>query len=198
VRAARPGRLPSWVALVAAPALGQVAQLLWLVASSRTMSADAFGTVLGAQALYMALQVLVNAGSWLYGARVAAQDELSDEARARTTRVRLELALLGALGSVAFALVAGGSMALAVLPYTLALLMFALMNTWEPFGSGRRAPYLGYISFRSVTPALIAWALLLAGTTQAVLIPGLAECATIVLASVLWRLMPLSHRNGCS
>src|SRR3954454_19953482 len=87
--------MPAWLELVAAPAIGQVAQLLWLVASSRTMTPEAFGTVLAAQALYMALQILVNSGSWLYGARAAAIEDLSDEARAQTTRVRLELAVIG-------------------------------------------------------------------------------------------------------
>jgi peptidoglycan/xylan/chitin deacetylase (PgdA/CDA1 family) len=178
---------------VAAPALGQVAQLLWLVTSSRTMTKEAFGTVLGAQALYMALQILVNAGSWLYGARAAAAEPLSDEARAQTTRVRVELALLGVVVSAAFAVAAGGAMRLAVLPYAVALLLFALMNTWEPFGSGDRKPYLAYIAFRSVVPAVASSLLLIAGMRQPVVVPGLAECATILIATAVFRLAPLRH-----
>jgi peptidoglycan/xylan/chitin deacetylase (PgdA/CDA1 family) len=185
--------MPAWVELVAAPAAGQVAQLLWLVTSSRTMTHEEFGTVLGAQALYMALQILVNAGSWLYGARAAAVEPLSDEARAQTTRVRVELALLGVVACAAFATAAGGTMRLAILPYAVALLLFALMNTWEPFGSGRRKPYLAYIAFRSVVPALVATALLLSGSHQSVVIPGLAECATILIASAVFGLAPLRH-----
>ena len=190
-----PGLLagPAWLGLVAAPALGQVAQLLWLVTSSRTMTAHAFGIVLGAQALYMALQILVNAGSWLYGARAAAIAELSDEARAQTTRVRLELAVVGVAASLAFAAAVGGMMRQAVLPYVIALLLFALMNTWEPFGTGQRKPFLAYIAFRSVVPALVASVFLVAGTTQPVMVPGLAECATIVIASAAFRLAPLRH-----
>lgn len=184
-------RPPPWLALVAAAAFGQAAQLLWLVASSRTMSADAFGTVLGAQALYVSLQIVVDSGAWLYGARAAASGELSDDARARMVWVRLELAVLGVLVFALFAAAAGGAMPQAVLPYALALVLFALMNTWEPFGQGRRAPYMSYLVLRSLMPALVAWVLLAAAPTQPVAIPGLAECATIVTASAVFRLHPL-------
>ena len=179
-----------WLALLGATALGQVAQLLWLVASSRIMTAEAFGTVLAAQALYLSLQIVVDAGSWLYGARAAAAGELSEEARGRVTRVRLELAGLGALVAIAFGVAAGGAMLQAVGPYAVALLLFAAFNSWESFGRGRQAPYLGYIAFRSLTPAFAAWALLLLGGAQPVMTPGLAECVTIIAAAVVFRLSP--------
>jgi O-antigen/teichoic acid export membrane protein len=184
-------RPPPWLALVGAAAFGQAAQLLWLVASSRTMSADAFGTVLGAQALYVSLQIVVDSGAWLYGARAAARGELSDDARGRIVGVRLELAAMGVLVFGAFAVAAGGAMPQAVLPYALALLLFAVMNTWEPFGRGHRAPYMSYLVLRSLMPALVAWALLAAAPAQPVAVPGLAECVTIMTALVVFRLRPL-------
>jgi hypothetical protein len=184
-------RPPPWLALVAAAAFGQAAQLLWLVASSRLMSADAFGTVLGAQALYLSLQIVVDSGSWLYGARVSARGELSDDARACMVWVRLELAALGVLVCGAFAAAAGGAMPQALLPYSVALLLFATMNTWEPFGRGRRAPYMSYLVLRSLMPALVAWVLLATAPAQPVAVPGLAECVTILTAATVFRLRPL-------
>ncbi len=177
--------------LVAGTATGQVAQLLWIVASSRTMSAGMFGTMLAAQALYLTLQVFVDGGAWLYGARVAASGAVDDVFRGQITYVRLEFAALGALGAAAFALIAGGAFPAAVLPYAFALVLFASLNTWEPFGQGRQGPYIAYLALRSITPGIVAWVLLVAGENQPVSAPGLAECGTLLIVALAFRLAPL-------
>jgi O-antigen/teichoic acid export membrane protein len=177
--------------LVAGTATGQVAQLLWLVASSRTMTSHELGTMLSAQALYLTLQVFVDGGAWLYGARAASSAAVDDRLRGQITYVRLEFAALGAAGSIAFALFAGGAMPAAVLPYAVALLFFAALNTWEPFGLGRHGPYVAYLALRSITPGIVAWCVLAAGDTQAVWAPGVAELATLLTVTLVFRLHPL-------
>ena len=79
----------------------------------------------------------------------------------------------------------------AVAPYVVALPLFAVLNTWEPFGRGRRAPYLGYITLRSLTPAAAALGFALGGAAQPVAIPGLAECVTIATVAAIFRLSPV-------
>ncbi|MEA2177902.1 MAG: hypothetical protein QOG77_1199, partial [Solirubrobacteraceae bacterium] len=177
--------------LVAGTATGQLAQLLWLVASSRAMSGHALGVMLTAQALYLTLQVFVDGGAWLYGARAAASGTVDDVLRGQITSVRLQLAALGAAGSVAFALLAGGALPSAVLPYTLALVLFAVMNTWESFGEGRHGPYIAYLALRSITPGVVAWAVLAVGAEQAVWTPGVAEIGTLLVVALAFRLRPL-------
>jgi hypothetical protein len=78
-----------------------------------------------------------------------------------------------------------------VLPYAVALLFFAALNTWEPFGLGRHGPYVAYLALRSITPGIVAWCVLAAGDTQAVWAPGVAELATLLTVTLGFRLHPL-------
>src|SRR5215212_1866827 len=103
--AARPSALRFATIFGSAVVVSQFAQLVWLTSGSRTMSAGAFGTVLAAQALYAFLQTVVDSGTALYGARLAAAGELDAGGHGSVARLRVQLALggvsvAGAVGAV--------------------------------------------------------------------------------------------------
>jgi O-antigen/teichoic acid export membrane protein len=171
-------------------AIGQASQLVWLTAGSRTMSRSAFGTVLAAQALYGLLQYVVDNGPAFYGARLAAQGGLDDEARGSLDRVRLQAALAAAAVALAIGAAAGASFLTAIAPFALALCLFALFAYWERFGLGESGPWSAYVAGRSGVLALAALGFLAAGARFPLPLVGLLECAVILGAALAFRLRP--------
>ncbi|HEY8626743.1 MAG TPA: hypothetical protein VIL56_00415 [Gaiellaceae bacterium] len=173
--------------------VGQIGQLVWLVAGSRTMSRPAFGSVLAAQALYGVLQFVIDNGSGFHGARLAAAGRLDAKARASLVRLRLQVALpaivlVGGVGAVG-----GWELVEAVLPFTLALALFALLTHWERFGLGDSGPWSAYLILRGVGPAATALVFLAAAARLPVFVPGLVECAVIGVVALAFRLRPLTN-----
>jgi O-antigen/teichoic acid export membrane protein len=171
-----------------AMALGQLSQLLWLSAGSRTMTLDDFGTVLAAQALYALLQYVVDNGPAFYGARLAATGRLDDVSRGPLVRLRLQLAGIAAALALGLAAVGGSELLVAVAPFALALVLFALFPYWEHFGLGESGPWSAYVILRSAGPALVAVAFLAASAGFPLFLAGVVECVVIVLLVVAFRL----------
>jgi len=163
-----------------ATALGHASQLLWLAIGIRIMSPVDFGTVLAALALYGVLQIVIDIGTNVVGARMVARGELDDERRGQIVRMRLVLAL--AMAPVALALGAldvSGSLP-ATLPYVAAMLLFAVLNVWEPYGAGDARPWAAYMFARSGVLAVAALAFYVLGGRFPLPLAGLLECAAIV------------------
>jgi O-antigen/teichoic acid export membrane protein len=171
--------------------VGQVGQLVWLASGSRTMSARAFGTVLAAQSLYTLLQILVDSGTGLHGARLAAAGALDDRTRGSVVRLRLQLALVA--GAVAMAVGAAGGLrsVVATAPFAVALVLFGLLNYWESFGHGESRPWSAYIVLRTGAPAAVASLLLVLGRAFPTFLVGLVECVTIACVASAFRLQPV-------
>lgn len=176
-----------------AMALGQASQLLWLTAGSRAMSPTTFGTVLAAQALYGMLQYVVDNGPAFYGARLAAQGALDDGARASLDRVRLEASVLAAAVALGVGALGGSNFFLAVAPFALALLLFAVFGYWEPFGLGRSGPWSAYVAGRSAAPAAAALVVLTLGTAFPLPLAGLLECAVVLAVALRFGLAPFGR-----
>src|SRR5688500_7759726 len=145
-----------------ATVLGHTSQLLWLAAGIRVMPAADFGAVLAAQALYGVLQIFVDIGAGTVGARLAARGELDDRRRGEIVRMRFLFALTAAPIAVVLGLLSiSGSLA-ATLPFALALCLLAVMNVWEPYGSGDPRPWATYTFIRSGLLGGVACAFLIA------------------------------------
>jgi O-antigen/teichoic acid export membrane protein len=145
------------------------------------MSPATFGTVLSAQALYGILVILLDNGAAFYGARQVAAGSLDGEHRESLIRVRLQLALAAAAIALAVSVAGGPTMVIAVAPFTVALILFALLNYWEPFGHGDARTISAYLAARSLAPALGAVAVLAIGIRFPPYLAGLLECAAIVV-----------------
>lgn len=175
-----------------ATVLGHMSQLVWLVAAIRVMPAADFGSVLAAQALYGVLQIVVDIGTNAVGARMAARGELDDERRGEIVRMRLILALLVTPVAVVLgALDVSGSL-VATLPFVLALGLFAVLNVWEPYGSGNARPWATYMFARSGVLAVVAGGFLVAGGRFPVVLAGILECLAIVAVMVAFGRAPVA------
>jgi O-antigen/teichoic acid export membrane protein len=173
--------------------VGQIAQLVWLIAGSRAMPRHAFGAVLAAQALYGVLQFAVDNGAAFHGARLAAAGRLDDAERASLVRLRLQLALPAMVLACAAGAVGGRRFLEAVAPFAVALALFALLTYWERFGLGDSGPWSAYVVLRAAGPAALAVAFLAAGGTLPVFLPGAVECGVIVVVALAFGLRPLTN-----
>lgn len=170
-----------------ATALGHASQLIWLVAAIRVMSPERFGSVLAAQALYGVLQIIVDIGTNAVGARMAARGEIDDERRGQILRMRLIFALAVAPLALALGALGVSGSFQATVPFVVALVLFALLNVWEPYGAGEARPWATYMFARSGVLALAACGFLVAGGEFPVALAGVLECAVIVAVMVIFR-----------
>jgi O-antigen/teichoic acid export membrane protein len=172
----------------AATVVGHLSQFAWLGLGSRTMSSKTFAAVLAAQVTYGFLQIVIDNGPGLYGARLSASHRIDTGLRGSIVRVRVELGVACALLCVAVG-AAGGVLSLrATLPFALALVLFAALNYWEPYGEGDIRPWSTYVVLRAAAPAGLA--ALCFGLNEAfpVWLAGVAECAVIVIIAGAFRL----------
>lgn len=167
---------------------GQLGQLAWLTAGSRTMTQGQFGSVLAAQALYGLLQFLVDNGPGFYGARLAGSGALDQPARGSIVRMRLQLAAPAVAVSLVVGAVGGSTSFVATAPFAAALVFWALFSYWEPYGRGRSGPFSTYLILRSFIPAGLAALCLASGLHFPVFLAGVAECSAIASVIVSFRL----------
>ena len=172
--------------------LAQLGQLAWLFAASRSLSASALGTVLAAQVVYGILQIVVDVGPSMHGARLAATATLDEPAWGGIVRLRLQLASGAAAVAIAIALLGGVGSLAASLPFAAALLLFALVNYWQQFGAGDGTPWSAYLVLRTWLPALCAVAFLWSGRKLPLPAAGLAECGALLSVAIAFRLAPLA------
>src|SRR4051794_18102222 len=152
------------------------------------MSREAFGLVLAAQALYGVLQFVVDNGPAFHGARLAASDALDEDARGSLIRVRVQLAMACALVEIAVGVAGGQSLLIATSPFGIALVLWALLNYWEPFGHGDAKPWSAYLILRAVGPAAAAGWFLAVGASFPLYLAGVIECAALLLVAISFRL----------
>jgi O-antigen/teichoic acid export membrane protein len=152
------------------------------------MELDRFGAVLSAQALYALLQIAVDNGSAAHGARLKAADDLDDRARASLVRARLQLSGPASLVMLGVGLAGGHDLLMASAPFVLALLLFALLNVWEPYGTGNTAPWSAYVVLRTSGIAIAALVYLAAGASMPTVVAGIAECLIILVVASVFRL----------
>jgi O-antigen/teichoic acid export membrane protein len=171
-----------------ATVLGHLAQFAWLGLGSRTMSPSAFGAILAAQALYGFLQIVVDNGPGFYGARLAARGGVDSGTRASLVRLRLQLALGGSALTLAIGAAAGTASLRANAAFAAALILFAALNYWEPYGRGDVRPWSAYVALRSVAPAAAALALLTLGRAFPLELAGVVECAVVGIVAACFRL----------
>jgi O-antigen/teichoic acid export membrane protein len=171
---------------------GLAGQVLWLVIGSRVLAPAEFGAVLAAQAAYGVLQVIVDTGSGFFGARAAAVGSLDDAGRGSILRLRL---LAAAVGGTLLVLVGGAGGAdslLAAAPFVAALVLFALLRHWEPFGLGDSRPWSAYLVLRSSIPTALAAVCLAAEASFPLFLAGLGECAAILAVALGFGLRPFA------
>jgi len=173
----------------AATVVGHVSQFAWLIAGSRVLSPDEFGAVLAAQVLYATLQIAVDNGTAAVGARRAAQGDLAVGEIAQLVRIRLLLA--AAVAPIAIGVGLAGGTLNATLPFVLALVGFALLNVWAPYGAGNPRPWAAYMVARSAVPAAVAVVYLVVDSSFPVFVPGALECLVLVGVAGLSRQHPL-------
>jgi O-antigen/teichoic acid export membrane protein len=172
--------------------LGHLSQFAWIALGSRTMSSETFGAVLAAQAVYSFLQIVIDNGPGLYGARLAASQRIDAEARGSIVRVRVQLGFICAVAALAVGSAAGARSLEATIPFAVALVLFAALNYWEPYGMGDVRPWSSYVVLRSAAPAGVAFACFALGRSFAPPLAGAAECAVILTIATAFRLS--AHR----
>jgi len=171
-----------------AAVLGHVSQFAWLGFGSRTMSTEAFGTVLAAQTLYGFLQIVIDNGPGFYSARLAASRRLDAQTRGSIMRVRLQLAFGAAGVALVIAAVSGTRSLEATAPFAVALLLFGALNYWESFGLGDVRPWSSYVGLRSLAPAVAALAFFVVGRSFPLVLAGFAECSVIIIVALAFKL----------
>ncbi|HEX8051724.1 MAG TPA: hypothetical protein VF517_01955 [Thermoleophilaceae bacterium] len=164
---------------LAATTISHLSQFVWLAAGSRAMSHDDFGAVLAAQVLYAVLQIAIDNGTAQLGAREAARGAMTDLDLGRLVRLRLALTAVAVPAGLAIGAASAGLAATA--PFMAALLLFALVNVWRPYGQGDPRPWAGYMFGRSVLPAAVASAYALSGGSFPVELAGGLECVVLVV-----------------
>jgi O-antigen/teichoic acid export membrane protein len=174
-----------------ATVLAQAGQVLWLTIGSRAMDRSAFGTVLAAQAMYGVMQFVVDNGPTFHGARLTAAHSLDEPSRSSIVRVRMQIAALAALATVALSAGGGQSLAAASVPYVVALFLWGLFNYWESYGRGDGRPLSSYLVLRAAGPPAFAIPFVISGVAMPVFAPGIAECASLIVVSALFHLHPL-------
>jgi hypothetical protein len=171
-----------------AAVLGHLSQFAWLAFGSRTMSSEVLGAVLAAQAVYGFLQIVIDNGPGLYGARLVALRRMDAKTRGSIIRVRIELGVVCALVALAAGAAAGSRSLVAAAPFALALVLFATLNYWEPYGRGDVRPWSSYVVLRSAAPAGVALAFFCLGRSFPAPLAGMAECAVIITVAAAFRL----------
>ncbi len=169
---------------------GNLGQLTWLMLGSRAMPTDDFGAILAAQALYSVLLLVVDNGSGMHGARLAAAGSLGAGARASLVRLRLQLAFAMAILAVTVGLLGGRQSFLAIGPFVVALVLFAAFGYWERFGLGDSGPWSAYLVLRAFGPAFAAAGCLVASVEFPLVLAGVIECIAILLVAGFFRLRP--------
>jgi O-antigen/teichoic acid export membrane protein len=172
----------------AATVAGHLSQFAWIAFGSRTMSGQTFAAVLAAQATYGFLQIVIDNGPGLYGARLSASRRIDAELRGSILRVRVELGALCALLGVAVGAAGGLPSLQATLPFALALFLFAALNYWEPYGHGDIRPWSTYVVLRAAAPAGLAVLCFGLHEPFPVWLAGLAECSVILTVAGAFRL----------
>lgn len=167
------------------------AQMVWLALGARVMGLDDFGAVLAGQALYYVLQSVVDIGPSQLGARRSAKGLLDDPARGALTRTRLIIAVPATAVIGAYAAIGGDQTAVAVLPFAVALPLFALLNVWERYGRGDGVPMASYLFLRAAVPAVAVATCLVLSLDFPPWLAGGAECAAIVVVMAANRLAPI-------
>lgn len=162
------------------------------------MTRAEFGTVLAAQALYGVLQFVVDNGAAFHGARLASSNKLDDVSRSSLIRVRVQLAAVGCIATIALGAAGGVHFRLANAPYVIALGLWALFNYWEPYGLGDGRPWSAYLVLRAWGPGVATLPFLLAGRHSPVYIAGAAECVCLILLLGLLRLRPLESLRAAA
>jgi hypothetical protein len=165
-------------------AISNVCQVLWVAFAGNTTQPHILGAILGAQALYGILQIALDSGTAFEGARLAARGDLTDDRRAALVRSRLLLASVAICFGGAIMTVGGSELLEAGAPYALALVAFALLNVWEPYGHGRLVPYAAYLSLRSAVLVFGAGTLLVLGRTLPLWLPGVLELVAVVVVAL--------------
>ena len=166
-----------------AAVLGHLSQFAWLALGSRTMSGETLGAVLAAQVVYGFLQIVIDNGPGLYGARLAAAGRINAQVRGSIVRVRLELGVVCALLSLAVG-AAGGTRSLeAIAPFAAALVLFAALNYWEAYGLGDVRPWSAYVVLRAAVPAVLALVCFAFHRSFPSALAGVAECAVILVVA---------------
>jgi O-antigen/teichoic acid export membrane protein len=191
--AGRPGAARRFALIFgSATIVAQLAQVGWLALGSRVMSRESFGAILAAQALYGVLQYVVDNGPAFHGARLAAAGALTQDVRGSLIRLRLQLAAACGIAIVAVGFAGGYALLRASAPFALALVLWALLNYWEPFGEGDGRPWSAYLVLRAAGPALAAGVLLVAGHRFPLVLAGLIECAALAGVALFFRLRMVS------
>jgi hypothetical protein len=143
--------------------------------------------VLAAQSLYGLLQMVLDNGASWEGARHAAAATLTPDRRAALIRARTLLAAASTVVTLAVGLVGDERMLIASAPFMMALVLFALLNVWEPLGQGRMGPYATLVGGRSLALATVVLGASVLGWHLPLIVPGCVECAVILLAATLAR-----------
>jgi hypothetical protein len=162
-------------------------QIAWLAAGRGAFGPGHFGAVLAAQSLYGLLQMALDNGASWEGARHAAAGTLSVERRASLIRARTLLAAASALVTLVVGLVGDERMLIASGPFMLALILFALLNVWEPLGKGRMGPYATLVGGRSLALATVVVGASALGWHLPLVVPGCVECAVLLMAAAVAR-----------
>ena len=162
-------------------------QIAWLAAGRGAFGPGHFGAVLAAQSLYGLLQMVLDNGASWEGARHAAAGTLTTDRRAALIRARTILAAASAVATLAVGLVGDQRMLIASSPFVVALLLFALLNVWEPLGQGRMGPYATLVGGRSLALATVTLGASALGWHLPLIAPGCVECAVILLAAAVAR-----------
>lgn len=168
-------------------AVSHVSQLMWIVVGARVLGIDDLGRVLAAQALYGLLQVLLDTGSLLHGARLAATNGVTPEIRGEVCASRLLIALAGLAVSMPILTIVATGLVGPFLPYAPALLLFALLNVWEPYGEGQAGAYAFYVALRSTVVAVAVVIVYAIGQSMPPIGVGLCEIVAVLITGFAFR-----------
>jgi O-antigen/teichoic acid export membrane protein len=167
--------------------LSNAGQIAWLAVGRHAFGPGHFGAALAAQSLYGLLQMVLDNGASWDGARHAAAGTLTVGRRAALIRARTLLAAASVVVTLIVGLIGDERMLIASAPFMAALLLFALLNVWEPLGQGRMGPYATLVGGRSLALAAVVLGATLLGWHLPLVIPGCVECAVILLAAMVAR-----------
>jgi len=167
--------------------VSHVSQFVWIIVGARVLGIDDLGRVLAAQALYGLLQVLLDTGSLLHGARLAAVNGVTSEIRGEICASRLLIALAGLAVSIPILTTVAAGLVEPFLPYAPALLLFALLNVWEPYGEGQAGAYAFYVALRSAVVAVAVVIVYVIGQSMPPIGVGLCEIVAVLTTGFAFR-----------
>lgn len=170
-----------------AVAVSHAGQFVWISAGARELGIRSFGIVLACQALYGVMQIVVDNGTAMHGARQSAGSTLTGAERDGIVVARLMMAVIGLVVSVGAVALAAPDFLRPLLPYAIALLPFALLNVWEPYGRGAVRAFATYLSLRSLVLAGTVTVCALTPLTFSVEMAGSSELVAILVTGCLFR-----------